>query len=155
MFDTIFGLPLHPLVVHATVVVVPLAAVTVVAAAVSRRFRQWAGLLPLAISLVAVVLVPISTSSGESLEHRVAHNALVEQHAHLADGLLPWAIALTVGAALLTWSSRRARDGRLFLATAALVGVVAAAGTTVQVARIGHSGAKAAWSDVASSSNQR
>ena len=29
MLDTVFGLPLHPLIVHATVVVVPLAALSV------------------------------------------------------------------------------------------------------------------------------
>lgn len=29
MLDTIFGLPIHPLLVHATVVIVPLAAVLV------------------------------------------------------------------------------------------------------------------------------
>lgn len=33
MFDTIFGLPMHPLVVHATVVIVPLAALVVALAA--------------------------------------------------------------------------------------------------------------------------
>lgn len=44
MFDTIFGLPLHPLVVHATEVIVPLAAVLVVLTAAWPRFRRWAGI---------------------------------------------------------------------------------------------------------------
>ena len=42
MLDTIFGLPVHPLVVHATTVIVPSAAVAVLLAAVWPRFRRWA-----------------------------------------------------------------------------------------------------------------
>ena len=42
------GLPLHPLIVHATVVIIPLAALTVILFAVWPRFRSWAGPLPLA-----------------------------------------------------------------------------------------------------------
>ncbi len=71
MFDTIAGLPIHPLVVHATVVVVPAAAVAVLLAALWPRFRRWAGWLPLALSAASIALVPLSTSSGESLEGRV------------------------------------------------------------------------------------
>lgn len=45
---SVFGLPVHPLVVHATVVFVPLAAVFVLASALWPAFRRWAGPLPLA-----------------------------------------------------------------------------------------------------------
>ena len=61
MFDTIAGLPLHPLVVHATEVIVPTAALVVAIAAVWPQFRRWARFLPLGIALVALLLVPIST----------------------------------------------------------------------------------------------
>ena len=71
MLDTVFGLPVHPLLVHATVVIVPLAALTVLLARSGRRFRAWAGWGPLALAVAAVVLTPLSTSSGEELEHRV------------------------------------------------------------------------------------
>ena len=99
MLDTIFGLPVYPLLVHATVVIVPLAAAAVALAALWPRFRAWAGFLPLLLSVVALVLVPLSTSSGESLEERVPEAALVERHAQMAEGLLPWAIVLVIGAA--------------------------------------------------------
>ncbi|WP_323098695.1 DUF2231 domain-containing protein [Intrasporangium sp. YIM S08009] len=178
MLDTIFGLPVHPLVVHATTVIVPSAAVAVLLAAVWPRFRRWAGWLPLALSVLAVVLTPLSTQSGEALERRVEHSDLIEQHSELADGLLPWVILLLVGAAALYVVARRERaaaadatdgatDGatapappvaaervapaavlpRWLLVGAAVVGLVAALGTSVQVVRIGHSGAQAAWSD--------
>jgi hypothetical protein len=88
--DSIAGLPLHPLVVHVTVVIVPTAALTVFLAAVWPRFREWAGLLPLGLAVTGLILDPLSTSSGESLEHQVGQDALIEKHSELADGLLPW-----------------------------------------------------------------
>jgi predicted membrane protein DUF2231 len=110
VLNSIAGLPLHPLIVHATVVVVPTAALTVLLAAVWPGFRRWAGVLPLALSVAALVLDPLTTSSGESLEQQVGSNALIEKHSHLADGLLPWLIALVVMAgALLLWDRRRRR----------------------------------------------
>ncbi len=155
MLDTIFGLPVHPLIVHATVVVVPTAAVAVLLAGLWPRFRAWAGWAPLGLALLAVVLTPLSTSSGESLEARVGRSAAVEKHAHLADGLLPWVIGLVVAAALIAFLARRTtRDGGRASAptwlpvAAAVLAVLAAAGTAQQVVRIGHSGAEASWSKV-------
>ena len=140
------GLPLHPLIVHATVVIVPLAALTVLLAALWPRFRGWAGPLPAGISLVGLVLVPLSTSTGETLERHVPHSALLERHTHLADGLLPWMIGLlavaVVGYAL---HRRRTSISRAVPILVAVLTVVAVVGTTVQVVRIGESGAKAAW----------
>lgn len=158
MFDTVFGLPMHPLVVHATVVAVPLAAVAVALAAFWPRFRERFSLVPLVLSVVALVLVPLSTSSGESLERRVPDTRLVHQHAELADGLLPWIVLLTVVAAAVWWLQRRThttdgsvarRPGTPVLAVLAVLTVVGVVGTSVQIVRIGHSGAKAAWSKVA------
>jgi len=159
MFDTIFGLPVHPLVVHATVVFVPLAAVSILLAAIWPRFRRWAGFLPLAIGLIGLALVPISTSSGESVEERVGESALVEKHAELGEGLLPWLIVLVVAALVLLWIHRGERRGqdrapkRLLIVGVAVIALVGAVGTSVQTARIGHSGAEATWSDVTASSS--
>ena len=116
MPDNIFGLPVHPLIVHATVVVVPTAALAVALYALWPRFRAWSGWGPLALSVAAVVLTPLSTSSGESLEHRLGHSALIEKHSHLADLLIWWVVPLAVLAAVLFWwhrtdtTSRPTRD---------------------------------------------
>ncbi|HEY5981318.1 MAG TPA: DUF2231 domain-containing protein [Microlunatus sp.] len=152
---TVFGLPLHPLIVHATVVIVPTAALAVLLAAFWPRFRAWASWGPLALSLLAVVLVPLTSSSGESLEHALPHSELIEQHAHLGDQLLPLVIVLAVGAIGVSWPMIiRLRAGLpelpRWLTVVVLILVLAGAvGTVVQVVRIGHSGAEAAWSDVA------
>src|SRR6476620_1408892 len=80
MPSTIFGLPVHPLIVHATVVFVPLTAVTLALSLFSRRFREWAGPLPLVLAAVSVVLTPLSPSSGENIEHMVGEPSAVQQH---------------------------------------------------------------------------
>ncbi len=153
MLDTVLGLPVHPLIVHATVVVVPTAALAVALYAVWPRFRAWARFGPLALAAAAVVLTPLSTSSGESLEHRVGGSAAIEQHSHLADLLIWWVAPLAVLAAVLWWwhrAERPARSGRSLALVAAVLPVVVAVGTLVQVVLIGHTGAEAAWSDVGS-----
>jgi hypothetical protein len=155
MPQTFFGLPLHPLVVHATVVLVPMAAAAVLLAALWPRFRRWAGWGPLALSLAAVVLTPLSTSTGESLEHQVGSSALVEQHSHLADLLIWWVVPLAVLAGaqywLLTLPGGGDRPSAALITAAAAMAVVLSLGTLVQVVLIGHSGARAAWAGTGSS----
>jgi formate hydrogenlyase subunit 3/multisubunit Na+/H+ antiporter MnhD subunit len=157
--ETIFGLPVHPLIVHATVVLVPAAALLLVLSALVPRFRRWAGVLTPGVGLVALALVPMTTSSGENLEGAVGSNPRIQQHAEYANMLLPWMIAVAVlavgvyGYDRYTKGSLRGPRGSKPLAMVlAALSVVAFAGTTVQVVLIGHSGAEAAWHGVASQS---
>ena len=160
MFDTVAGLPIHPLVVHAVEVVVPAAALAVLLAAVWPRFRSWAYALPLLLALGALVLVPVATQSGEALEERVTETAAVETHAHMGEQLTPWVIALAAVAAglfYLTWQTRRANARGAGLSTprwlpvvVMVVALVVSSGTIVQAVRIGHSGATAVWGQGAS-----
>ena len=154
MFDTIAGLPLHPLVVHATEVIVPGAALAVMLAALWPRFRRWARYLPLGLSLVAVALVPLSTQSGEALRDRIGESSLIETHASLAGGLLPWVLGLAVVAGAAAWwyrtegSGARPRAPRWIGVVLAVAAVLATTGTMAQAIRVGHSGARAVWSPV-------
>ncbi|HSR23316.1 MAG TPA: hypothetical protein VLW53_07180, partial [Candidatus Eisenbacteria bacterium] len=81
MPQTILGLPLHPLIVHATVVIVPTAALAVLLAALWPAARRRLGLGTQLVAAAAVALVPLSTASGENLEHTLPHNPLIERHA--------------------------------------------------------------------------
>ena len=155
MFDLINGIPLHPLVVHAIVVLLPLATLGTIAIALRPRWRLTYGPLVIGSALIATVLCPVATSSGEALEKRVGDPGA---HAALGDQLLWFALALLVLSALLVYLHRRneASDstppGRAVQIVAVLA-VIAALASTVQVYRVGDSGARQAWGDAASSSN--
>jgi hypothetical protein len=160
MPDTVFGLPTHPIVVHATVVLLPLAALAVLLHAFWPVARRRLGVVTPLLAGVALVLVPMATQSGQSLERAVGRSELVERHAELADGMLPWAIGLFVVAVGL-WLLDRRRVGapetdvshaRWVPLVAGVLSVVAVVGTVQQVVRVGHAGAKATWNGVVTSS---
>lgn len=157
MFSTIFGLPAHPLIVHAVVVLVPLAALSGLVVAVWPAARARYAPLALAVATLALISVPLATHTGEQLERHVQPSAFVERHTEMADGLLPFmgllwlALAVLVGARAL----RKSRDmewAKYFVGAAAVVAVAGAVASGVQVVRIGDSGARAAWHGVATSS---
>lgn len=156
MPSTVFGLPTHALIVHATVVLLPLAALAVLLHALWPAARRRLGVVTPVLAGVALVLTPLSTASGETLEHQVARSALIHRHAELADGLLPWTLGLFVVAAGLWLLDRRRRSERnghvperrgLPLVASGLA-VVAALGVVQQVVRVGHAGAEATWAHV-------
>ncbi|MGW1054647.1 DUF2231 domain-containing protein [Streptomyces sp. NPDC002521] len=153
------GLPAHVLLVHVVVVLIPLTALALVAAALWLRAAQRLGVLLPLVAFIALASVPLTTHAGEWLERHVADDALVRRHTGLGDGLLPWALGLFVLAAVVWWAGRRAPaesgQGGSGMRWSALpvrivVGVFSlavAVGAVVDVYRIGDSGAKAAWHD--------
>jgi uncharacterized membrane protein len=147
MFDTINGLPIHPLVVHAVVVLLPLSILGVLALVVRPAWRARYGVLVAACAAVATLLIPVATSSGESFERRVGNPGI---HAELGDQLLWFAIPLLVVAVAIVVVDRGIPDKAVRRPVAGLVSVVAvmaAIAAGVQVYRVGDSGAKAAWGD--------
>ncbi len=160
MFDTAFGLPLHPLVVHLVVVFLPLASVAVLLAALWPRFRRWAGPLPLALAVIGTAAVPVATESGEALAGTgLGQLPLVQTHSGLGDQMIWWALGLVVAAAAVYWlhlRTRRAdsgtRPGQGVVAGIAVLAAVAAIGTGVHIYRVGESGARAVWGDTTISS---
>ena len=151
--EELFGLPAHPLVVHAAVVLLPLAAVaTLVCAAVPRARRAYAP-VALGVALVATAAVGLAQGSGEALEENVDETELVEEHTEEGESVLPWAIAVTVAAAAVTavpavTRRRPSLPGRTVTAVVVVLSLVAGAGATWTVIDVGHSGAKATWDDV-------
>ena len=150
MFDLVNGLPVHALIVHAVVVVVPLAAVGTLAIAVRPGWRATYGWLVVAAAAASVAMTPIATSSGEALQKRVGNPG---DHADLGGQLLWFVIPLLVLAlALVLLDRRQARSEEPVVSATAMrvvvvLAVVAGLATTVQVVRIGDSGARAAWGD--------
>ncbi|RBY95470.1 hypothetical protein DQ237_13060 [Blastococcus sp. TF02-8] len=154
MPETVFGLPTHALLVHASVVLIPLAALLVALHALWPGARRRLGVVTPLAAAAALVLTPLSTESGESLERLVGRSPLVERHAQLADGLLPWTVALFVVAVAVWFLGRPDRGARprWLPVVVGVLAVAAAAGTVQQVVRIGHAGAEATWSDVVGTS---
>lgn len=171
MFDTFNGLPLHPLVVHSVVVLLPLTIAGTLAIAIRPSWRTRYGLLVVGAALAATVMIPVATSSGESLEKRVGDPG---EHAELGDQLLWFALALLLTSALLVYlqwrrerrvgageqaddtgdGSRGVHDVHTQLMAVTTLAVVAALACGVQVYRVGDSGARAAWGDTPAASGK-
>lgn len=144
MFDLVNGLPMHPLVVHAVVVLLPLAVLGTVALALRPAWRRSYGVVVLLVAAAGTALVPVATASGEALEHRVGDPG---RHAQLGDQLIWFALPMLVLLAVLVVLDRRRQGRPGLLRAVAVLTVVAALATGVQVYRVGDSGARAAWSD--------
>jgi hypothetical protein len=98
------GLPLHPLVVHATVVFVPLAALGAILYVVPkwRWLLRWPTLL---VNLAAAVLVQVSVMSGEDLEKsRHLGSPQLNTHEMWADRLRIGVFVLAVVAMVAFWA---------------------------------------------------
>ncbi len=104
VFDTIAGLPIHPLVVHAVVVLLPLACLATIAVAVRPSWRRFAPALAV-LNAAVMVAAFVAVQSGESLEHRVeqfSEPAGLHDHAEWGERLMFLAAALFIGA-LVIW----------------------------------------------------
>jgi hypothetical protein len=164
-FTTINGLPAHILLVHAVVVFVPLAALALVAAlkpSVAQRFGKW---LPgLAAAAFAAVLAAMN--AGGWLQNHVQDTKLVRAHTEIAGQLWPFSLLVMVLSIAVWWVNGRAATehvessqpvpetsahavagGTVTMVVVAVLAVVVAIGSIVQVVRIGDSGSKASWHD--------
>ena len=150
MPETVGGVPLHPLVVHALVVLIPLAAVGVLALSVVPKWRSRYGGLVAGVAVAAAALVPVATRTGLALEKLLGSSDAIDRHRQFGQTLLYSAIPLAVVAVALWWLGRRdergATSSRALVVITAVLGVILGLGVGVQIALIGHSGASAAWS---------
>lgn len=148
MFDTVLGLPIHALVVHVVVVLVPLAALGLIAVAVHPAWRR--PYLPVVALLATAGLaaVPLATMSGQKLEEHVHAGGIIAQRIHDHSQMGRLVIYPTLAMWLLTlvmlYLDRKQQVGRgmTIVAVLAVLGAVAAAG---QVAVTGHLGTKSVW----------
>jgi hypothetical protein len=149
MFDTILGLPVHALVVHVVVVLVPLSALGVIGMAVVPAWRARFGYAVLAVATVALVSVPVATRSGQHLKDRINASGTVAKqitnHENMGKLVIYPTVALWVFAALLVLMDKRGRTGKPIVIVAVLA-VLAAGAAAAQVTITGHLGSTAVWS---------
>jgi hypothetical protein len=150
------GVPLHPLVVHAVVVLGPLAALTGLAYAAVPRWR-WLLRWPLVVLAVVVAVVSwVAVAAGEDLlKARPELAPIVEVHRERGELMRNVALGYVLVSMFAAWalggisalaSGRGARESRgpLGLAAAVLL-ALAAVGLLVTLYLAGDSGARAVW----------
>jgi ABC-type branched-subunit amino acid transport system permease subunit len=148
--STFNGLPAHVLLVHFIVVLGPLTAVLAVVCTFWPAARHRLVWLVFALAVITAVLTPLTTDAGEWLEKRKGRSPLLHAHTELGDTMVYFAIAMVAAVALIAFVHLREARGNSVKPIArwliAAVVVIASVATTVQVYRIGDSGAKATWS---------
>jgi uncharacterized membrane protein len=153
----IAGLPLHPLVVHAAVVLTPLAVLAVIAFAVWPRHR-WATRWPAAgLTAVAFVATWAARLSGDELaESKPGLEQAVHEHAERGEMFSVIVTVLLVVTALAVWSlggpsALASGKGAVESRVPALDKILPAALVLVSIAvlvsavLVGDSGARAVW----------
>lgn len=175
---TIDGLPAHPLIVHAVVILLPLAAFGGLVIAARSTWRRRFGVVVLLLTAAGVGAVPVATYTGEQLRDAQFVDPLIEEHEDIATGVLPFALAFGIAVVLLMIAGRladRERDAATAASTPASSAAASAEGAepvrpprtwrrlalvaaalvaftavaaTVQVVRAGHSGSTAVWEGI-------
>jgi hypothetical protein len=107
--------------------------------------------LTLALAAVTTVLTPITAEAGEWFYGQQHHpRAILNTHATLGSSMIYYSVALLVVAVALAVIHRRevraVTPGRAVSVAIAVLAIVVSGAATVQIVRIGDSGARAVWS---------
>jgi uncharacterized membrane protein len=172
VFDRIAGLPAHPLLVHAPVVLIPVTALLAVAYALLPMLRPRIGWVLVLSSLAAAGSAWGAAQAGKQFAKKLPNTTALNNHGRLGDLLWQYAILLAVVAVVLVavdtsrrnrpayrrgedeygYSHRAARtSGGMMLTVVSVVltlGLLGAAGVAgYYVVRTGDSGARMVWSN--------
>ena len=165
--ESISGIPLHPLIVHIPVMMVPLAFLGALLALVRPPWRSWSLPLTAVFAGVSLVGVQLAMQSGEGLEEILdEESAAIERHSQLAEQARPMVflfVVFAIAAAVIWWLISRERtseaDGGATARTATLrklivpvcaLSVLTGVLATVWIYKTGHSGAESVWKEAGS-----
>ena len=139
------GLPLHPLLVHSAVILVPLVALGALVMSYLPSFSRRHGKLILIVALVAQVSVFLAKISGEAFSEILDKE--VENHAQLGE-IAPFVTIPMVALIYLRWRMDRAGSSTGSVAIRRLTSValvIASLASLVVIFLVGHSGASSVW----------
>ncbi|MEY3736550.1 MAG: hypothetical protein RLZZ251_266 [Actinomycetota bacterium] len=140
LLDTVGGLPVHPLVVHFAVVLLPLASFSVIVAVYIPRFRKKYAFASMVGVFLGVGAAFVAKQSGEALAARVGNP---KTHSNYGD-ILPILASLFFLAAILWYRSIRNSQS---VKPNILGHVTSILGVSVLILTFltGHTGAEAVW----------
>jgi len=148
VFDTIAGLPVHILVVHVAVVLIPLSAIGATLIAARPKALRLFGAATVIGATVGVIASVIAEFSGNQLAGRVGWS---EEHANYGD-VFPIAAVAFLALLIVFWLIARGvplnRHRPLWLKVIGAILIVASIGITYFTVLTGYSGSKATWSEI-------
>lgn len=138
LLDTITGLPVHPLVVHFAVVVLPIATLAIVASIYIPRFRKGYAFAATLGVLFGTGAALVAKQSGEALAARIGNPA---DHADYGN-ILAWASVGFLVLVIFWYRNLRMKERPTATSHLTAVAGVAILGLTFLT---GHTGAQAVW----------
>jgi uncharacterized membrane protein len=142
LLDTVAGLPVHPLVVHFAVVVLPISAIALMAMIYTPKLKNKYSFISVMGVIFGSAAVLISKQSGEALSERVG---LPIEHSDYGT-YLTIAAFIFLALSIIWYRSSRGRRSRVVtpLGHVTVIAGIAVLGLTFLT---GHSGAKAVWEE--------
>ena len=140
MFDTITGLPVHPLVIHAVVVGIPVMAILTILVAVRKNLREKYSWWVAGANFLLFLVTLVAKESGEALQEAKGGQLAIE-HGQLGS-VLPWfVLVMTAASAAVAGTSKNRALGPIAVVLAILSSVAAVYWTV----RTCDAGARAVW----------
>jgi len=160
VFDYIFGLPMHALVIHAVVVLVPLSTLCAIAYVVRPAWRRLLRWPTAAGAVISGVSAFVAAESGEALQRRVSQAragttdfVLLGQHVEWGDrarvACLVFMVLTLVGLWFVRPPEERSPGGHALGVVLEAVVVLSAAAALVTVVLAGHAGSQVVWKGLA------
>lgn len=142
---TVGGIPLHPLIVHLVVVLIPLASIGMIVSVISMAWSRRYASISVALAFVATASAFLAKQSGEVLAQTVPVSA-----DHVASGdVMPLFAGAFFVLSLVFWLFDRGvplnRRRPLWLKAFGVLVVISAIVATYQAVITGHSGALSVW----------
>lgn len=145
LFGSVAGLPLHPLVIHASIVLIPLVAIGALVMSYLPSFSRRYGKLILVIAAVAQVSLFLAKVTGEAFEEILDKD--MGNHAELGE-IAPFITLPMVALIYLRWRLDRsgATVGSAWVRRLTSIALVMASLASIAViVLVGHSGAESVW----------
>ncbi len=140
IFFSLGGLPIHPLIVHIAVVILPFGAVALISSIYSTKVREKFAVLTLWAIGVGTIATYIAKESGEALAEEFGNP---EKHADY--GSLLFSASLALIAFSLNWHGSRKNPERKLHKFLGHFSALLAVVVIVLTVLTGHSGAAAVW----------